>query len=149
MNIPSTTGYITPFLKAIDKAIQQSVCVQLTKTALENALTVVDHQEPTRKKIGTVAFAVIAILGAVVAGIGVGLESAIRSIQEINAEQRLHPTSIKVAAYVSAFLLAPGIGMVYVAFSFSTILEESIKRFKEPAPLPQMYEDEVAASMLD
>jgi hypothetical protein len=74
MNVPSTTGYITPFLNAIDKAIQQSVCVQFTKNALENALTGVDHQEPTLKKIGTVAIAIIALIGAVVAGIGVGLE---------------------------------------------------------------------------
>lgn len=141
MNIRSAAEYITPLLNAADNAVRSSVCVKFSKSALESCYRNIDTLEHTSKKIGAVCLAIFAVLCTTVGALLVGIEAAGRTIKEIGAAARLHQTPIKIAACINALLIAPGIAVAYATFSYATILDETIKRFKGPAPLQKAMQE--------
>lgn len=144
MIIRSAADYITPLINAADTAINSSISVQSTKRALSSCYQKIDTLEHTSKKIATGCFAIFAFLGTTAGAVLVGIEASVRTIKEIGASARLHQIPIKIAACFSAILFAPGISIAYASFSIATILDESIKRFQEQAPLPQGMKEAAA-----
>lgn len=144
MNIRPASEYIMPLLNALDQADRNAASIKFSKIAIESAFKEIDKLTHTSKKIATTCFALFASLFIAGNSINVAIEVAARSIKGISARVDFHQTPYKVAACCSALLIAPGIAIAYAAFSFTSILEESIKRFKEPAPLPQVMKEAAA-----
>jgi cell division protein FtsX len=144
MNIRLASEYVTPLLNTIDQASKNAACIKFSKISIESCFTEIDKLTHTSKKIATACFALFASLFIAANSIAVAIEVAARTIKEIGARVDFHQTSHKVAACFSAAMIAPGIALSYAVFSFASILEESIKRFKEPAPLPQVVKEAAA-----
>lgn len=141
MNIRSAAEFIAPLLKTAEKAEKNCTSINFSKIAIDEVFKEIDKLTHTGKKIATVCFAVFSSLFIAGASIVVALEVAARSLKEIKARLEFDDVSHRVAACFSAVMLAPGIAISYAAFSFASILAESIKRFKEPAPLPQVAKE--------